>query len=69
VSFASLVRRLRKLEAVVGCDDPRCFLHRPIGEWPDEVIHRVLLMNETEMEAFLDEMPPPRIDELSSPDV
>ncbi|SUS06238.1 hypothetical protein DF3PB_2580002 [uncultured Defluviicoccus sp.] len=69
MSFTSLDRRLRKLEAVVGSDDPRRYIHRPICEWPDEVIYAVLAMNETDMQALFDEMPPSRIDELLRPDV
>lgn len=65
MSFASFDRRLRKLEDVIGSDDPRRFLHRPVCEWPDEVIKRVLQMSDAEVKALEDEMPPAHIDARS----
>jgi hypothetical protein len=43
---SSLYRRLRKLEAALGSDDPRHYLDRPLAEWPDAALQRAIEMGE-----------------------
>lgn len=55
MSFASFDRRLRKLETVVGSDDPRRYLHLPLREWPDEAMMRALEMGEEKLAELMAE--------------
>jgi hypothetical protein len=42
-------RRLRKLETVIGSDDIRYYLHRPLVEWPDHILQLAIDMGEEEL--------------------
>ena len=49
MNSATLDRRMRKLEAAVGSEDIRHYVHRPLVEWPDHILQLAIDMGEKEL--------------------